>query len=101
MIIIYQRPDDPEAFERHYHGVHVPLAKTLPGLRRYETSVGPIAALAGAKEGYFVATLEFDSMDDIRAAFASEAGRACAADRVNLEPDESRLQIFLFDSKPV
>jgi uncharacterized protein (TIGR02118 family) len=34
MVVIYKTPKDTVAFEKHYSGVHVPLAKQLPGLRR-------------------------------------------------------------------
>jgi uncharacterized protein (TIGR02118 family) len=33
-LVLYRQPSDVAAFERHYLGVHVPLAKQLPGLRR-------------------------------------------------------------------
>ena len=42
MVVIYKQPADASAFDAHYFGVHVPLAKQLPGLRRYEVSRGPI-----------------------------------------------------------
>jgi uncharacterized protein (TIGR02118 family) len=32
-LVLYQPPTDAEAFEKHYVGFHVPLAKRLPGLR--------------------------------------------------------------------
>ena len=41
MVVIYQTPKDPEAFNRHYFEKHVPLAKQLPGLRKYQVSTGP------------------------------------------------------------
>lgn len=34
-LVVYAAPTDPDAFERHYQQVHIPLAKALPGLRRY------------------------------------------------------------------
>ncbi len=34
MIVIYKHPANPEAFDEHYFGVHIPLAKKLPGLRK-------------------------------------------------------------------
>src|SRR5690348_16967605 len=37
----YDEPDDPDAFDRHYREVHIPLAKKLPGLRRYTVSCNP------------------------------------------------------------
>lgn len=31
MIAIYRTPKDPEAFDKHYFEVHIPLAKKLHG----------------------------------------------------------------------
>src|SRR5260370_42160569 len=31
VLVLYNPPEDAQAFERHYHEVHLPLAKTLPG----------------------------------------------------------------------
>ena len=33
-LILYNKPDDVRAFERHYNETHIPLAKKMPGLRR-------------------------------------------------------------------
>jgi uncharacterized protein (TIGR02118 family) len=82
MLVIYKAPRDPVAFDKHYFDIHLPLAKQLPGLRKYEISSGPIVALAGAVDPYLVGTLHFDSLAAIKQAFASECGRACAADRL-------------------
>jgi uncharacterized protein (TIGR02118 family) len=101
MVVIYKTPKDTVAFEKHYSGVHVPLAKQLPGLRRYETSKGPIVALAGAVDAHFVVVLHFDSLAAIKEAFASECGRACAVDRRLLAPDDKDVQIFLFDNQSI
>jgi uncharacterized protein (TIGR02118 family) len=101
MLLIYKTPKDPAAFDRHYFEVQVPLARQLPGLRKYETSRGPIISLYGAVEAHFVATLHFDSLSDINAAFASECGRACAADRRQLTPHASDVHMFLFDTQSV
>lgn len=98
MIVVYKTPDDVDAFDRHYFGVHVPLAKKLPGLRKYETSIGPIMTLGSAADTYFVAVLHFESVAAMRSAFASPEGQACAADRRKLASDEA-FQTFLFDSK--
>jgi uncharacterized protein (TIGR02118 family) len=34
LVAIYKKPADVEAFEKHYFGTHIPLAKTMPGFRR-------------------------------------------------------------------
>lgn len=101
MVVIYRPPKDATAFDKHYFDIHVPLAKQLPGLRKYEVSKGPILPLAGAGQTYMIATLHFDSLDAIQAAFASELGKACAADRKALAPDDGDVQMFLFDSQEV
>ncbi len=97
MVVIYRTPKDPEAFDRHYREVHVPLARQLPGLRRYQISRAPIVAPAGWKDVHLIATLTFDDLAAIQHAFASECGRACAADRRVLAPDEKDVQMYLFD----
>ncbi|HEY1960639.1 MAG TPA: EthD family reductase [Polyangiaceae bacterium] len=100
MLVIYKTPQDPAAFEKHYFEVHIPLAKRLPGLRKYEVSRGPITSLAGA-EAYMVGTLHFDDLGAMRAAFASEEGKACAADRRKFAPDPTSFQMLLFEDRAV
>jgi len=101
MIVIYRELKHPAAFDRHHSQVHVPLARQLPGLRQFETSRGPIVSLYGAVEAHLISTLHFDSISDLNAAFTSECGRACAADRWRLTPDAHDVQMFLFDSRSV
>lgn len=98
MIVIYRTPKNPDAFDRHYFDVHVPLARQLPGLRKLETNRGPVISLYGASDAHLVATLHFDSLSDLNAALMSECGRACAADRQQLAPQANDLQMFLFDT---
>src|ERR1022692_2062635 len=82
-LAVYEAPADPEAFDRHYREVHIPLIRHLPGLRRY--TVGrDVAPLHGAPY-YLITELEWDTMDELRAAFASPEGRATAADAARLQ----------------
>jgi uncharacterized protein (TIGR02118 family) len=99
MIVIYRTPKSPAAFDKHYFEVQVPLARQLPGLRNYETSRGPIISLYGAVEAYLVATLRFDSLSDINAAFTSEFGRGCAAGQRERAPQANDIQMFLFETQ--
>jgi uncharacterized protein (TIGR02118 family) len=71
-LAVYDTPADPERFDRHYREIHIPLGLQLPGLRRYMVS-RDIAALRG-DACYMVAELEWDTMDDLRAAFALARG---------------------------
>lgn len=77
-LVVYGMPADPDAFERHYRQVHMPLTRALPGLQRYTVAWRPRTVRGG--ESYLVATVEWASMDELRAAFASPEGRAAADD---------------------
>ena len=101
MVVIYRTPQNIEAFDRHYFEIHVPLAKRLPGLRTYEVSDGPIATPVGPSDVHRIGTLHFDNLAAIERAFASVEGRAAGADRRLFAPDDSGLQMFLFDSRVV
>lgn len=80
LIAMYKTPPDAAVFDRHYAGTHVPIAKTLPGLRSYEVSRGPIVTPDGQAPYHLIATLGFDSVDAIQAALGSPQGQATAAD---------------------
>jgi len=101
MVVIYPTPRDVEAFDRHYFDIHVPLALKIPGLRRYEVSDGPIATPVGASDIHRIGTLHFDDLAAIETAFASPEGQAAGADRRLFAPDQSGVQMFLFDSRDV
>lgn len=80
LLALYKHPQDPKHFDAHYHGIHVPLAKTIGGLRKYEVSAGPVATPQGASQYYLVAELTFDSLAAIGHALASPEGQAVGAD---------------------
>jgi uncharacterized protein (TIGR02118 family) len=101
MVVVYKTPKDVAAFERHYFETHIPLAKKLPGLRKYEVSQGPIVTPQGPSDYHFVATLHFDDLDAIKRAFASPEGQLCAADRRNFAPDPASFLMLLFDDREV
>ena len=78
-LVLYNTPHDAEAFERHYREVHIPLARKLPGLRRYTIS-RDAAAVRGGEPYHLVAELDWDNMAALREAFASDIGQATAQD---------------------
>jgi uncharacterized protein (TIGR02118 family) len=80
LVVLYKTPTDPAAFDKYYFDHHIPLAKKLPGLRKYTVSKGPIATPGGPSPLHLIATLTFDSVAAIGAAFASPEGKAAAAD---------------------
>ena len=40
IVVTYKTPTDPAAFDKYYAETHIPLAKKMPGLRKYEVSRG-------------------------------------------------------------
>jgi uncharacterized protein (TIGR02118 family) len=101
MVVIYRTPKNIEAFNRHYFEIHVPLAKKIPGLRKYEVSDGPISTPLGTSNVHLIGTLHFDNLAAIEKAFASPEGQAAGADRRLFAPDDSGFQMFLFDNREV
>jgi uncharacterized protein (TIGR02118 family) len=76
----------PEEAERHYLEYHVPLARRLPGLRRYV--IGKLAETPRIPaERYRGAILAFDTLEAWRAAYASPVGRELRSDERALIAD--------------
>ena len=82
-IVLWNTPEDPVAFERHYRNVHSPLVKQMPGLRRF-TIGRHVTALHGGEPSYWIAELEWDSMDALQKARQSPQGQATSQDAANL-----------------
>ena len=71
LLVLYKAPKDTTAFDKYYFETHVPIAKKIPGLRKYEVSQGPVATPAGASDVHLIAILHFDDLAAIQNAFAS------------------------------
>jgi uncharacterized protein (TIGR02118 family) len=99
VVVLYKTPKDPAAFDKYYAEAHIPLAKKMPGLRKYQVSRGPVATPAGPSGIHLIATLTFDSMAAIQNAFGSAEGRAAAGDVPNFATGGA--DILLFDSRDV
>ncbi|WP_310963347.1 EthD family reductase [Nocardioides terrisoli] len=79
LIVLYGHPTDPSAFDDHYTGHHVPLAKTVPGCRAM--SWGHLTTLDGSRPDYYLsAVLTFDSVESLKRSLATPEGQAVAAD---------------------
>jgi uncharacterized protein (TIGR02118 family) len=78
-LVLYNTPEDPAEFDRYYREVHIPLAKKIPGLRRYTIS-RDLAVIRGAEDYYLIAELDFDSRAALESAFQSPEGQAAAQD---------------------
>lgn len=95
LVVIYKMPKDTAAFDRHYANIHIPLAKKVPGLTKYDVSRGPVLAPGGASGVHLVAMLHFDSMDALQAGLASPEGKAAADDLKNFA--DGGVDLYFFD----
>jgi uncharacterized protein (TIGR02118 family) len=99
LVVMYKTPRDRAAFDTHYFASHVPLAKTIPGLRKYEVNSGPIASPTGSTDYHLIAILHFDDLAAIQNGFASAEGQAAAADVQTFAT--GGVDMFMFDSREV
>jgi uncharacterized protein (TIGR02118 family) len=99
VVVLYKTPKDPAAFDKYYAATHIPLAKKMPGLLKYQVSQGPVATPAGPSGIYLIATLSFDSMAAVQSAFGSVEGEATAADLPKFATGGA--DIMFFDTKDV
>lgn len=99
LVALYKTPSNQAEFDAYYFSNHVPLAKSISGLRRYEVSAGPVATPQGASPYHLAAILSFDSMDALQQALNSPEGRATAGDLANFA--QAGVELLVFDSKDV
>ena len=86
LVALYQSTPDEEAFDEHYFGVHIPLVRKTPGLRKLE-----ITRITGSPMGsnryHLMAEMYYDSLDAMNAANGSPEGRAVAKDLMSFARD--------------
>lgn len=97
MILLTRRTDmKHEQYEKWWLGVHVPLAKQLPGLRAATFNV---VHNPGAGEPDGITELWFDSREAFDAAYASEIGKKVVAD--SMANVSSRVRMFVAEHRVV
>lgn len=99
VLVLYKTPKDAAAFDDYYSKTHIPIAKKIPGLRKYEVSQGPVVTPAGPSSFHLIAILHFDDIAAIQKGFASAEGQAAAADVQKFATGGADL--LLFDSREV
>ena len=86
-----------EAALKHYLEYHVPLAKKMPGLKKY--IIGPIDKTKGGESQFDrCAILVFESREALRDAYRSETGKDLRADEDRLIGD---FQLHLVDASEI
>src|ERR1700677_4469660 len=99
LLVLYNQPADPAAFDHHYFHTHVPIAKKIHGMRSFTVSTGKPTMVAGSLSPYLIAELEFDSVEALRAAMASPEGQAAAKDLNNFA--QAGATVLEYDTRAV
>lgn len=97
LVAVYKTPKSASAFNAYYSATHAPLAKTLPGLKSYRISEGPVGLPVDVGGVHLVALLEFESAEAIRNALGSKEGQATAGDLANFA--DGGVDLMIFDTK--
>ncbi len=81
IVVLYRRPEmTAEEFRQHLEQVHGPLAKKLPGLRRYFQNYPLPDSKRRSPEWDAIVELYFDSREAMEAAWESPEGAASDTD---------------------
>lgn len=79
LVAIYRKPEDIEAFDKHYNEVHAPLAEKMPGLIKMEVS-RIYGTPMGESDLHLIAEMYFESKEALMEALSSPEGRAAGKD---------------------
>jgi uncharacterized protein (TIGR02118 family) len=93
LVVLYTQPDDPDVFEHHYAGTHMPMVHKIPGLQRAESGRFIAEADGGEATFYRTASLYFADRAALDQALATQEAQAAAADYEKIAPPGSRMLV--------
>jgi uncharacterized protein (TIGR02118 family) len=93
LVVLYTQPDDPDVFEHHYAGTHMPMVRRIPGLQRAESGRFIAEADGGEAIFYRTASLYFADRAALDHALATQEAQAAAADYEKIAPPGSRMLV--------
>lgn len=80
VVALYRKPDDVEAFMRHYQEVHLPLVRQTPGLERLEIERVTASGSGGEPPYFLIAGMVYPDQETFRAAMRSDENKAVMQD---------------------
>ncbi|SES15370.1 EthD family reductase [Sphingobium sp. YR768] len=83
LLILYAQPDDEDAFLTRYNDVHMPLARTIPGLERAVVNRVDANLISGASPYFIITELHFADKAAFDLAMASPENRAAGKDAMS------------------
>ena len=83
LLILYGHPGDPEAFDKYYEEIHMPLARRMQGLKKW--TIGKVlgAPDGGPSDYYYAADIYAESREAIEAILETPEGKAAVQDVPN------------------
>jgi uncharacterized protein (TIGR02118 family) len=83
LTVLYNHPEDPAVFDRHYREVHAPLAKDVPGLQAYTLNFCEPGPDGSQPPYHLIATLTWESKEAVLSALGSAEMKAASEDLPN------------------
>ncbi|MHB0955408.1 MAG: EthD family reductase [Pirellulaceae bacterium] len=98
LTVLYGHPADPEAFQRYYRDVHVPLARKMKGLQGWTIGMCESTDPGEAPPYYMIVGLYAETRERMETILASPEGQAAIADVPNFATGGAR---FMYDTEEV
>jgi uncharacterized protein (TIGR02118 family) len=96
VIALYDRPDDPEAFFKHYETVHAPLVKRTPGLQSFVLNRVTADAFGGVPRYALIAEMTYAGRAAFDAAMRSPENQAVGQDLMSFA--KGKVSVVIADS---
>src|SRR3954451_5273135 len=93
LVVAYGAPEDPAPCDDHSAATQEPLARAIPGLRRFEAGKVLGTPDGSAAPYYFLAELWFDDPEALQAAVGAPEGQAASSDVANFASGGATLMI--------
>jgi uncharacterized protein (TIGR02118 family) len=96
LFAIYDRPDDPEAFFKHFETIHAPLVKKTPGLQSFVLNRVTEDVLGGEPPYVLIAEMTYADRASFDAAMKSPENQALGQDLMSFA--KGRVRVLVADS---
>jgi uncharacterized protein (TIGR02118 family) len=98
LFAIYDRPDDPEAFFKHFETVHAPLVKKTPGLQSFVLNRVTEDMFGGEPPYVLIAEMTYPDRASFDAAMKSPENQAVGQDLMSFA--KGKVRVVAADSLP-
>jgi uncharacterized protein (TIGR02118 family) len=83
LTVLYGAPKDPDAFEKYYANIHMPLVYAVKGIKRVELAK-PLPGPQGQPPAFYrIAEVYFESLEQMQSITATPEWKKAAADVPN------------------